>query len=85
MILTSVKDVSKFRKAHVRVSLKAGTPEDFTRKTGAKAEAFEIPLKAIENLLDSGGSFHVAAMSADPRICGSADLWIPQAEGILGV
>ena len=63
-----VKELSKFRKAYVRVSLKAGTPEDFTRKTGAKPEAFEIPFKAIQHLLDSGVSFHVAAMSADPRI-----------------
>jgi len=63
-----VKDIAKFRKAHVRVSLKAGTAEDFTRKTGAKPEAFEIPFKAIENLLDLGPSFHVAAMSRDPRI-----------------
>jgi len=38
------------------------------RKTGAKAQAFEIPFKAIENLLDLGVSFHAAAMSADPRI-----------------
>jgi uncharacterized Fe-S cluster-containing radical SAM superfamily protein len=63
-----VKDLSKFKKAHIRVSLKSGTPEDFARKTGAKAEAVEIPFKGIENLLDFGVSFHVAAMSADPRI-----------------
>jgi hypothetical protein len=63
-----VKAVSKFRKAHVRLSPKAGTPEDFRKKTGAKPEAFEIPFKGIRNLLDSGASFHVAAMSADPRI-----------------
>lgn len=65
-----VRDISKFRKAHIRVSLKAGTTEDFTRKTGAKGEAFEIPFKAIQNLLDLDVSFHVAAMSADPRIMG---------------
>ncbi len=65
-----VKDLSKFRKAHVRVSLKAGTPEDFSRKTGARPEAFEIPFGAIRNLLDLGVSFHVAAMSRDPRIMG---------------
>jgi uncharacterized Fe-S cluster-containing radical SAM superfamily protein len=63
-----VKDLSRFRKVHIRVSLKAGTLEDFTRKTGAKPEAFQIPFKAMENLLDSGVGFHVAAMSADPRI-----------------
>ncbi len=65
-----VKAVSKFRKVHVRLSLKAGTPEDFTRKTGGKPEAFEIPFKAIRSLLDFRVSFHVAAMSADPRIMG---------------
>jgi uncharacterized Fe-S cluster-containing radical SAM superfamily protein len=63
-----VKKVSRFAKPHVRISLKAGTPEDFMRKTGAKPEAFEIPFQAIRNLLDYNVSFHVAAMSADPRI-----------------
>lgn len=63
-----VKAVSKFGKVHVRLSLKAGTPEDFTRKTGAKPEAFETPFKAVRNLLDFSVSFHVAAMSADTRI-----------------
>jgi uncharacterized Fe-S cluster-containing radical SAM superfamily protein len=42
-----VRAISKFTKPHVRVSLKAGTPEAFTRKTGAKPEAFEIPFRAI--------------------------------------
>jgi len=63
-----VKKISRFTKPHVRVSLKAGTPEAFTKKTGAKSEAFEIPFQAIRNLLDHNVSFHVAAMSADPRI-----------------
>lgn len=63
-----VKKLSRFKKPHVRVSLKAGTPEAFTRKTGAKIESFELPFEGIRNLLDSGVSFHVAAMSADPRI-----------------
>ena len=63
-----VRRISRFTKPHVRVSLKAGTPEAFTRKTGARPEAFEIPFQAIRNLLDYHVSFHVAAMSADPRI-----------------
>lgn len=65
-----VKKVSKFAKPHVRVSLKAGTPEAFSRKTGARPEAFEIPFQAIRNLLDFGVSFHVAGMVDDPRIVG---------------
>jgi len=63
-----VREISKYEKVHVRISLKAGTPEDFTRKTGAIPEAFELPFRGIENLLDYGVSFHVAAMTADPRI-----------------
>jgi len=63
-----VQAVARFKKPHVRVSLKAGTPEAFTRKTGAKPESFQLSFRAIENLLDCGVSFHVAAMSADPRI-----------------
>jgi len=63
-----VRKISKFTKPHVRISLKAGAPEAFAKKTGAKPEFFEIPFQAIRNLLDCNVSFHVAAMSADPRI-----------------
>jgi uncharacterized Fe-S cluster-containing radical SAM superfamily protein len=63
-----VRRVSKFKKPHVRVSLKAGTPEAFARKTGAMPESFEIPFEAIRNLIDYGISFHVAGMMDDPRI-----------------
>jgi uncharacterized Fe-S cluster-containing radical SAM superfamily protein len=63
-----VRGISRLKKIHVRVSLKAGTPEAFARKTGARPESFEIPFRGVRNLLDCGVSFHVAAMSADPRI-----------------
>lgn len=63
-----VTEVSKFKKVHVRVSLKAGTPQAFSQKTGAKSDSFEIPFDAIRNLLKHRARFHVAAMSADPRI-----------------
>ncbi len=60
--------IARFKKVHTRVSLKAGTPEAFTSKTGATGESFELPFQAIVNLAEAGASFHVAAMSADPRI-----------------
>jgi len=63
-----VRRVSKFKKPHIRVSLKAGTPEAFARKTGAVPESFELPFKAVKNLLDFDVSFHVAGMLDDPRI-----------------
>jgi len=61
------REISRFEKVHTRVTLKAGTPEAFTRKTGAKPEFFELPFQGIENLLRVGMSCHVAAMSADSR------------------
>lgn len=68
-----VENISGFKKVHVRISLKAGTPMDYTRKTGATSESFEIPFQAIKNLIKHECSFHVAAMSADPRIMSSKE------------
>ena len=62
------RQIARLKKVHTRVSLKAGTPEAFTRKTGATPESFELPFQAIANLLEAGASFHVASMTADPRI-----------------
>jgi len=59
--------IARFKKVHTRVSLKAGTPDAFTRKTGARPEDFALPFAGIANLASAGASFHIAAMSADPR------------------
>jgi len=61
------RQIARFKKVHTRVALKAGTPEAFTRKTGAKPESFELPFRGIANLLEAGASVHVAAMTADAR------------------
>jgi len=53
------KQIACFRKVHTRVSLKAGTPEDFTKKTGARPDSFDLPFQGIENLIKAGASFHV--------------------------
>jgi uncharacterized Fe-S cluster-containing radical SAM superfamily protein len=66
--LDYAQQIARFTKVHARVSLKAGTPEDFTKKTGARPESFDLPFQGIENLIKAGASFHVAAMTADPRI-----------------
>ena len=62
------RQIARFKKVHTRVSLKAGTPKAFTQKTGARPESFELPFRGIMNLMKAGASFHVAAMTADPRI-----------------
>jgi uncharacterized Fe-S cluster-containing radical SAM superfamily protein len=65
------RQIARFKKVHTRISLKAGIPKAFTRKTGALPESFELPFKGILNLIEAGASFHVAAMSADSRIIDS--------------
>ncbi len=63
-----VKELSRFRdKVVVRVSLKAGTPEKFSERTGAKSKYFELPFRAIRWLLDEGVETYVAVMT-DPRL-----------------
>jgi uncharacterized Fe-S cluster-containing radical SAM superfamily protein len=62
-----VQAISNFKKVHVRVSLKAGTPCDFARKTGAIRESFDIPFEAIRNLIKYKIKFNVAAVT-DPRL-----------------
>ena len=64
---TYAKEISKFSKVHVRVSIKAGTPEGFTWRTGALGKFYDFPFKALKHLLDYGVSCHAAAMT-DPRI-----------------
>ncbi|KUO43421.1 MAG: molybdenum cofactor biosynthesis protein MoaA [Hadesarchaea archaeon YNP_N21] len=54
--------LSKFRKLHVRVSIKGTNQGEFSRLTGAAPEAFELQLKSIENLLDEGVPCHPAVM-----------------------
>ena len=56
------KDLSRFSRVHVRVSIKGTTPEEFSKLTGAIPEGFELQLWALENLLDYGVSCHPAVM-----------------------
>ncbi len=62
-----VKALAAFKKLFVRLSLKAGTPEAFCRKTGAAPGGFELQFQGIRNLLKHNVRTRVAAMSADPR------------------
>ncbi len=62
-----VQKLKDFPNLHVRVSLKAGAPEGFEKRTGARGEFYDLPYKAIGYLRDSGVNFHVAAMT-DSRL-----------------
>jgi len=56
------RDLSKYDFVHVRVSLKGTNSEEFAKLTGARPEAFELQIRALENLLDYGVSAHPAVM-----------------------
>ena len=56
------EQLSDFKNLHVRVSLKATGPQEFSRLTGATPESFNLQLAALKNLLDVGVSFHPAIM-----------------------
>ncbi len=58
------EELGKYSCVHVRVSIKGCTPEEFSKLTMAKPEAFELQLKALENLLDAGVSCHAAVMAS---------------------
>ena len=61
------RQVARYEKVHVRLSLKAATPEGFQKRTGARGDTVDIPFQAIRNLMQAKASFHVAAMT-DPRL-----------------
>ena len=67
-----VKQVSRFKKVHIRLSLKAGTAEAFTFRTGIEPQAFSLPFTAIENLMRCGCRFNISAMT-DSRVMHSAE------------
>ncbi len=62
-----IDDLLKFKKVYIRVSLKAGTPQEFSRKAGAIPETFMLPFQAIRKLHESKANYSVSAMSLDPR------------------
>lgn len=62
-----VRALSKYRNLYVRVSMKAGTPEGFEKRTGARSEFYELPYLAVKTLRKEGLYFRVASMS-DSRL-----------------
>tara|TARA_Y100001970_G_C14244439_1_gene867062 strand:+ start:426 stop:1196 length:771 start_codon:yes stop_codon:yes gene_type:complete len=47
------KELSRFKNLHVRVSIKGCSYEEYTVLTNARSESYDIPYKAIENLINN--------------------------------
>lgn len=56
------KELSKFKRLHVRVSFKGTNHEEFAHLTGAKPAGFDLQLSALKNLIEAGVSCHPAVM-----------------------
>lgn len=64
-----VKELSELKEYFlIRLSIKAGTPEAFKKKTGAKEEFFELPFTAIRLFKKYGIRYSLATMSKNPEI-----------------
>lgn len=57
-----VQELAEFANLYVRVSLKGASEEEFSRLTGAYPAAFNLQLKALENLENCGVTAHPAVM-----------------------
>jgi uncharacterized Fe-S cluster-containing radical SAM superfamily protein len=58
------KDLAAYPFLHVRVSIKGCDRDEFTMLTNAKPEGFELQLRALEHLFDSGVSCNPAVMTS---------------------
>jgi len=57
-----VLELKEFSNLHIRISLKAGTPEMFSKVTGAIPEAYYYPLQALKLLIKYEISCHASVI-----------------------
>ena len=55
-------ELARFKNLHVRVSIKGCTEEEFLVLTGAKASAYKLPYRALDNLIAAGVSCNACLM-----------------------
>ena len=53
------KELSRFNNLHVRVSIKGASKDEYLRLTGAMSSSYDLPYKALENLMAAGVSCNV--------------------------
>ena len=57
-----VRELARYKKLHVRVSIKGCNEEEFHRLTGAAKEAYKLPYVALKSLIDAGVSCNACLM-----------------------
>jgi len=58
------KQLSKFKNLHVRVSIKGTNPEQYHTLTGARPSSYELPFRALKNLINAGVSVNACVMAS---------------------
>ena len=56
------QQLARFRNLHVRVSIKGTNPDEYHTLTGARASSYELPFRALRNLIDAGVSVNACVM-----------------------
>ena len=56
--------LAKYKKLHVRVSIKGDNPKLYNELTGAHPNSYELPYKALSHLINSGVSCNACLMSS---------------------
>ena len=56
--------LAKYKKLHVRVSIKGDNPELYHELTGAHPDSYELPYKALSHLIEAGVSCNACLMSS---------------------
>ena len=56
--------LAKYKKLHVRVSIKGDNPELYHELTGAHPDSYELPYKALAHLIEVGVSCNACLMAS---------------------
>ena len=57
-----VRDLARYTRLHVRVSIKGCNEDEFHRLTGAAKEAYKLPYTALKSLIEAGVSCNACLM-----------------------
>jgi len=56
------KSLAKYKKLHVRVSIKGTSAEEYHKLTGAKPDSYRLPFLGLRHLIDAGVSCNACVM-----------------------
>ena len=56
------RSLAKYKKLHVRVSIKGTSPEEYHKLTGAKPDSYRLPFLGLRHLIDAGVSCNACVM-----------------------